>query len=105
MLTVGIARTNGYSRNFAQFSDLYIQNGDFLRINNVTFGLDIAKLSKPFFAKEFRVYVSALNLYTFTNYDGMDPEVGFGTGGTSSGVDIGYYPRPRTFMMGLNVKL
>lgn len=100
-----IPRVTEDGRNFAQFSDLYVQNGDFLRINNVTFGLDIAKLSKPFFAKEFRVYVSALNLYTFTNYDGMDPEVGFGTGGTSSGVDIGYYPRPRTFMMGLNVKL
>ncbi len=100
-----IPRVTEDGRNFANFSDLYVQDGDFLRINNVTLGLDIAKLSKPFFAKEFRVYVSALNLYTFTEYDGMDPEVGFGTGGTSSGVDIGYYPRPRTFMMGLNVKL
>lgn len=94
-------------KNFSQFSDLYVQDGDFLRISNFTLGLDLAKIktTKPLFAKELRVYLSVLNLYTFTKYDGMDPEVGFGTGGTSSGVDIGYYPRPRTFMMGLNVKL
>ena len=102
-----IPRVTEDGRNFAQFSDLYVQDGDFLRINNFTVGLDLAKIkmSKPLFAKELRVYCSVLNLYTFTKYDGMDPEVGFGTGGTSSGVDIGYYPRPRTFMMGLNVKL
>ncbi|MFL1013211.1 TonB-dependent receptor [Flavisericum labens] len=103
-----IPRVTEDGRNFAQFSDLYVQDGDFLRINNVTLGLDLAKLNtgKAFFAREFRVYVSALNLFTFTKYDGMDPEVGFGTGeGTASGVDIGYYPRPRTLMMGLNVKL
>ncbi|ULC58036.1 TonB-dependent receptor [Flaviramulus sp. BrNp1-15] len=102
-----IPRVTENGSNFSQFSDLYVQDGDFLRINTVTLGMDLAKLntSEKFFAKEFRVYFSILNLHTFTKYDGMDPEVGFGTGGTSSGVDIGYYPRPRTFMMGLNVKL
>lgn len=101
-----VPRVTEDGRNFAQFSDLYVQKGDFLRISNVTIGMDVAKLtSKAFFAKELRVYISALNLYTFTKYDGMDPEVGFGTGGTSSGVDIGYYPRPRTILMGLNFKL
>ncbi|MCR8668008.1 TonB-dependent receptor [Aestuariibaculum sp. M13] len=98
-------------RNFSQFSDLYVQDGDFLRLTNLTFGLDLAKIkqSNKFFAKEFRIYFSALNLYTFTKYDGMDPEIGFGSSDStqsfSSGVDVGYYPRPRTFMMGLNVKL
>lgn len=99
------------NRNFTQFSDLYLQDGDFLRINTVTLGFDLAKMkqSKPFFASQFRVYFSVLNLYTFTKYDGMDPEIGFGSSNNdqrfSSGVDVGYYPRPRTFMMGLNVKL
>ncbi len=102
-----IPRVTDDGRTFAGFSDLYIHDGDFLRINNVTLGFDIAKIKsgKPLFARELRVYLSAVNLYTFTKYNGMDPEVGFGTGGTSSGVDVGYYPRPRTFMMGLNVKL
>lgn len=99
------------NRNFTQFSDLYVQDGDFLRISTVTLGFDLAKMkqSKPFFASQFRVYFSVLNLYTFTKYDGMDPEIGFGSSNDdqkfSSGVDVGYYPRPRTFMMGLNVKL
>ncbi|MBK0369420.1 SusC/RagA family TonB-linked outer membrane protein [Flavobacterium agrisoli] len=99
------------NRNFTQFSDLYIQDGDFLRINTVTLGYDFAKMkqSKPFFASQFRLYFSILNLYTFTKYDGMDPEIGFGSSNNdqrfSSGVDVGYYPRPRTFMLGLNVKL
>lgn len=99
------------NRNFTQFSDLYVQDGDFLRISTVTLGFDLAKLksSKPFFASQFRIYFSALNLYTFTKYNGMDPEIGFGSSNDdqkfSSGVDVGYYPRPRTFMLGLNVKL
>lgn len=99
------------NRNFTQFSDLYVQDGDFLRINTVTLGFDFAKLnpSKPFFASQFRLYFSVLNLYTFTKYNGMDPEIGFGSSNDdqkfSTGVDVGYYPRPRTYMLGLNVKL
>jgi hypothetical protein len=106
-----VPRVTEDGKNFTKFSDLYIQDGDFLRLNTVTIGLDLAKLnmSKPFFASEFRVYFSALNLHTFTKYDGMDPEIGFGPSDDfqnfSSGVDVGYYPRPRTLMMGLNVKL
>jgi TonB-linked SusC/RagA family outer membrane protein len=99
------------NRNFTQFSDLYVQDGDFLRISTVTLGFDLAKLrpSKTFFASQFRLYFSVLNLYTFTKYNGMDPEIGFGSSNDdqkfSTGVDVGYYPRPRTYMLGLNVKL
>lgn len=106
-----IPRVTEDNKNFTQFSDLYIHDGDFLRINTVTLGFDLAKIkkSKPFFASQFRLYFSVLNLYTFTKYNGMDPEIGFGSSNDdqkfSSGVDVGYYPRPRTFMMGLNVKL
>ncbi|SDZ45218.1 TonB-linked outer membrane protein, SusC/RagA family [Flavobacterium aquidurense] len=106
-----VPRVTEDNRNFTQFSDLYIQDGDFLRISTVSLGFDFAKMkqSKPFFASQFRLYFSVLNLYTFTKYNGMDPEIGFGSSNDdqkfSSGVDVGYYPRPRTFMMGLNVKL
>jgi len=99
------------NRNFTQFSDLYIHDGDFLRISTVTLGYDFAKMNpgKTFFASQLRLYFSVLNLYTFTKYNGMDPEIGFGSSNNdqkfSSGVDVGFYPRPRTFMLGLNVKL
>ncbi|UOB18741.1 SusC/RagA family TonB-linked outer membrane protein [Abyssalbus ytuae] len=98
------------NKNFNEFSDIYIKDGDFLRISTVTLGFDIAKAAKinNFFADQMRLYFSVLNLYTFTHYNGMDPEVGFGvsddTYNFSSGVDLGYYPRPRTYMIGMNIK-
>jgi len=87
-----------------QFSDLYIQDGDFLRISNVTLGYDLSKLIKWKYANQIRFYVQGQNLFTFTKYDGMDPEIGYGTDGWVSGIDLGYYPRPRTVLFGLNVK-
>ncbi len=92
------------NRNWTNFSDLYIQSGDFLRISNVTVGYDLGRVIKKSYLKQVRLYASALNLYTFTKYDGMDPEIGYGSEGFSSGVDVGYYPRPRTFMFGANVR-
>ncbi|HNX89202.1 MAG TPA: TonB-dependent receptor [Paludibacteraceae bacterium] len=87
-----------------QFSDLYLQNGDFLRISNITLGYDFAKLIKWNYLSQFRVYGSVQNAFTFTKYDGMDPEIGYGTSGWVSGIDLGYYPRPRTMLIGVNVK-
>jgi TonB-linked SusC/RagA family outer membrane protein len=87
-----------------QFSDLYIQNGDFLRISNVTLGYDFAKSIKWKALSQLRLYAQAQNLLTFTKYDGMDPEIGYGTAGWVSGIDLGYYPRPKIFLVGLNVK-
>ena len=95
------------NRNYADFSDLYVQDGDFLRISNVTLGYDFAQLSDDIEVDKLRLYLSGLNLYTFTEYNGMDPEVGYGISSDnfsfSSGVDLGYYPRPRTLLLGLNV--
>ncbi|UUF15326.1 MULTISPECIES: SusC/RagA family TonB-linked outer membrane protein [Flavobacterium] len=100
--------------NYTKFSDLYVQNADFFRIKNATFGCDLTKLTNKlnFFSK-FRLYVAANNLFTFTKYKGMDPEIGFGNTARDSngnltqpwakGIDVGYYPQPRTYMMGLNV--
>ncbi|PRD50688.1 SusC/RagA family TonB-linked outer membrane protein [Sphingobacterium gobiense] len=87
-----------------QFSDLYLQDGDFLRIANVTLGYDFSKLTTWKYANQIRLYVQGQNLFTFTKYDGMDPEIGYGTSGWVSGIDLGYYPRPKVVLFGLNVK-
>lgn len=87
-----------------QFSDLYLQDGDFLRISNITLGYDASKLIKWKYADKVRLYVQGQNLVTFTKYDGMDPEIGYGTEGWVSGVDLGYYPRPQTVLFGINVR-
>lgn len=86
-----------------QFSDLYTHDGDFLRISNVTLGYDFAPLINQKWISQCRLYVQAQNLFTFTKYDGMDPEIGYGTSSWVSGVDIGYYPRPRTILFGVNL--
>ncbi len=100
-----LPRVTTDNRNYNKFSDLYVKDGDFLRINTITLGFDFAKIVKKenLFASQLRMYFSVLNLHTFTTYNGMDPEVGFGPESFTSGVDLGYYPRPRTFMMVLNV--
>jgi len=87
-----------------QFSDLYLEDGDFLRIANITLGYDLSKLVKWKYANQIRLYAQGQNLFTFTKYDGMDPEIGYGTEGWVSGIDLGYYPRPKVVLFGLNVK-
>lgn len=92
-----------------QFSDLYVHDGDYLRISNITIGYDFAKLIKCKAISQARLYAQVQNAFTFTKYDGMDPEVGYGPEGDNgmgwaSGVDVGYYPRPRTILFGVNLK-
>ncbi len=87
-----------------QFSDLYIQDGDYLRISNITIGYDFAKLINLKAISQVRLYFQVQNAFTFTKYDGMDPEIGYGTSDWVSGIDLGYYPRPRTFLVGVNLK-
>jgi len=95
--------------NWAEFSDLYIHDGSYLRISNITLGYDFAKLVHLKNLTQFRLYIAAENLITFTKYSGMDPEIGYSasdaTGAYSfgQGVDLGYYPRPRKTMVGVNI--
>lgn len=87
-----------------QFSDLYIQDGDYLRISNITIGYDFAKLINLKAISQARLYFQVQNAFTLTKYDGMDPEIGYGTSDWVSGIDLGYYPRPRTYLIGVNLK-
>lgn len=98
--------TYGSHINWQYVSDIFIEDGDFLRISNVTLGYDLKKAIKAIPLAQFRLYVSAQNLYTFTKYSGMDPEIGTSTtdDNWAKGVDIGFYPAPRTYMVGVNIK-
>lgn len=86
-----------------QFSELYLHDGDYLRISNLTLGYDFAPLMKQKWCSKARLYFQAQNLATFTKYNGMDPDLGYGPDGWVSGVDLGFYPRPRTFLFGVNL--
>ncbi len=97
--------TSGTHTNWQYISDLYMENGDFLRMQNLTVGYDFKKLFRAMPLQECRVYFAANNLFTITGYSGMDPEVGYGGGQDwVSGVDLGFYPSPRTYMFGVNIK-
>jgi TonB-linked SusC/RagA family outer membrane protein len=106
-----VPRVTNNNENYSQFSSVFIRNGDYYRISNLTIGIDIVKLFAIKHVSQLRLYASAQNLYTFTKYTGMDPEVGYGYVSTddasdrfSSGIDVGYYPRPRVILFGVNVK-
>jgi TonB-linked SusC/RagA family outer membrane protein len=95
-----------HPRNDLWVSNRFIEDADFLRISNLTIGYDLNSLFAKSPIRQARIYFTAKNLYTFTNYSGMDPEVGYGPDGYSwaSGIDLGLYPSARTYMVGISVK-
>lgn len=106
----GEGTSNHYPRldkantNWTNNSDIYVYNADFLRLNNITLSWDLAKTFTTRPLTQLRVYAAVLNAYTFTKYNGMDPEIGSGTG-YQIGQDNGFVPNPRTLMVGVNIKL
>jgi TonB-linked SusC/RagA family outer membrane protein len=87
------------------FSDYYVEDGSFVRLRNVQLGYTLPEsLMEKIKVSSIRVYVSANNLLTLTNYRGYDPDIGSSGGTLSAGVDYGFYPQARTFMGGINVK-
>jgi len=96
--------TNGNHMNYGNVSDIFLEKGDYVKIQNITLGYDFKHLFTAMPLGQCRFYVSGLNLFTITGYSGMDPENGFGDGFSwMSGIDLGLYPASKTFMVGLNV--
>lgn len=95
----------GKHPNFVDISDIYVEDADYVKLSNVTLGYNIKNAWSKLPVSHFRVYVTAQNLLTLSGYSGMDPEVGYGAGYSwASGIDNGYYPGSRTFLMGVNLK-
>ena len=95
--------TLGKSENWV-CSDMYIQDGSYLRLKNITLGYTLPRnLTNKIRVSRLRVYARAENLFTWTKYWGFDPEIG--SGSTSLGVDYGVYPQARTYTLGFNISL
>ncbi len=102
----------GDSKNWV-CSDMYIQDGSYLRLKNITLGYTLPRsLTNKIGINRFRAYVRAENLFTWTKYWGFDPEIGAGFDNDTqkhrtenSGVDYGVYPQARTFTIGFNISL
>ncbi|GAB3314430.1 TonB-dependent receptor [Larkinella ripae] len=86
-------------------SSRWIEDGSYLRIKTATLGYSVpSALLKRIKAESLRVYVSGQNLFTFTNYLGLDPEVNFRNSlPLLQGIDLGTYPQVRTFTFGVNL--
>ena len=95
------------SESWKNFSDIFVEDGNYLRAQNITLGYDFKSLFPKMPLQQARLYVSVINAFTITGYSGMDPEVG-SSGNDSyswaSGIDLGFYPSPRTYMVGVNLK-
>ena len=91
----------GDSKNWV-CSDLYVQDGSYLRLKNISLGYTLPRsLTQKAKISRLRMYVMAENLFTWTKYWGYDPEIG--SGSTSLGVDYGVYPQARTWTVGFNL--
>lgn len=96
--------TMGSHTNSQYISDLYIENGDYVKIQNVTFGYSLKSLFPQMPFSQARIYFTGQNLFTITGYSGMDPEIGYGDERSwVSGIDVGFYPTPRTYLIGVNL--
>ncbi|MCD7898305.1 MAG: TonB-dependent receptor [Bacteroides sp.] len=86
--------------------DYAVEDASFLRVNNITIGYTLPKsLVQKVYMENVRFYLTAYNLYCFTNYSGADPEVDTSSkrNAMTPGVDYAAYPKSRSFVAGVNV--
>ncbi len=90
--------------NYRSYADMWVQDGSFLRLKNVTLGYTLPKeITQHARLSKVRFYIAADNLLTFTQYDGYDPEVG-SNGLSRRGLDYGTYPITRQVRGGVQVE-
>lgn len=102
-----LPRFTNLNVNNVAMSDRYIEDGSYLRVQNLTLGYRVpSTLSRKAGINNARLYVAVQNLYTFTDYSGYDPEVGAHNNNIRlMNVDMGHYPNPRSFTIGANIEL
>ncbi|MCK7590669.1 TonB-dependent receptor [Subsaxibacter sp. CAU 1640] len=98
-----VPRASSLASNNQLWSSFYVEDGSYLRIQNVQLGYSIPeKFLERIGLDQFRIYAAVNNLYTFTKYRGYNPDVS-NANPVASGVDLGQYPNTRTFTTGINV--
>ena len=88
--------------NNARISDRYVEDGSFIKVKNLQLGYTFTRSDSKFLNK-VRIYGQVKNAIKITKYTGYDPEIPGGI--LATGVDYGAYPQPRTFTVGLDIKL
>lgn len=95
--------TTGANNNIL-FSDFYVEDGSFVRLQNLQLGYTLSRETvEKWGLGKLRFYVSVNNLFTLTEYSGYDPTASTGEP-IGGGIDYGFYPTPRTYLLGINLK-
>ena len=100
---------NGSSVSYDNFSDYFVEDASYVRVQNIQIGYAFnEKLMSKLGIEKLRIYASGNNLFTFTKYRGYDPSaIGGGTDGRGepigSGIDKGFYPVAKTYLIGMNL--
>ena len=81
-------------QNAQYWSDYWVQDASFLKMDNISLGYNFSDIKDG--DVTLRLYSTVQNVFTITDYDGLDPEI-------SGGIDNNFYPRPRTFLVGFNI--
>lgn len=86
------------------FSDYYVEDGSFVRMQNAQIGYTFSTaFNEQLGIDKLRIYLSGNNLFTLTEYRGYDPAASSGAP-IGAGIDPGFYPVPRTYLLGVNLK-
>ncbi len=92
------------NNNQGNFSDYMVEDADYLRLKNLQIGYSLPKsVLDKLHIEKFRIYVSGDNLLTFTEYSGLEPEIGNNGNVFYTGIDQGIYPQARVFSIGANI--
>ena len=98
-----VPRATTGSTNNKLFSDFFVEDASFIRIQNIQLGYSLpADVISAIGMSKFRIYASVNNAFTFTNYEGFDPAATTGQA-LGGGIDYGFYPVSRQYLLGLNI--
>ncbi|GAA0562528.1 SusC/RagA family TonB-linked outer membrane protein [Chitinophaga japonensis] len=95
-----VIQANQSNTTASRFSRLFLEDGSYIRVKNVQLGYNVPRIRG---IAALRIYLNAVNLFTFTDYTGYDPEVSAFENANMRGVDLGSYPQSRTISIGANV--
>jgi TonB-linked SusC/RagA family outer membrane protein len=102
--TVPIASNHSNFSTNTQVCSYYLEDGSYLRLKNLQIGYTFPKnMMDEIKIRSLRMYLQAVNLFTFTKYSGLDPEIGGGD--LAFGIDYGNYPNAKQFIFGLSLTL
>jgi len=97
-----VAVAGGFSTS-GQVNSYYVEDGDYFRLRNLTIGYTLpASLSSKIRISKARIYIQGTNLFTITNYSGLNPDV-ISTDDRAASVDVGSYPLVKQFFIGANI--